>query len=254
MSIYKCLGFSVYEWVEVVSEILGVSKARVFINDISTRKIGEVVGKILNFPKGYPYQYIIKKAKFYGREFYVDERVFIPRVDTERMIEIVMDYVFPGCKILDLGTGSGVIGITIKLEYPRSTVYISDRSQDALHVALRNAKMYSAEVIPVVSDLTYGFKGMFDIVVSNPPYIPRNLIGKFDRKVIYEPRDSLNGGSDGFEITQKILSDAGRILKPSGLLIIETDPMHFKRFPFGTMFVNERFAIIYGNFLSIQRR
>jgi len=124
---------------------------------------------------GEPVQYIIGKAPFYGREFFVDESVLIPRNETEELVHmIIKENPEPGKKILDIGTGSGCIPISLALEMKGSDVYSADVSEDAIEVAMENAEYLGADVtflhldilkdIPAVADL--------DILVSNPPYVP----------------------------------------------------------------------------------
>jgi len=239
----KCLGYDMWEWVELVSGILGISKARVLVGDVKKRELLRVFDEVLKYPRGYPVQYILKKAVFYGFEFYVEEEVFIPRSDTEKAVDIVLSLAPKNGWILDLCTGSGVIGITLKLLRPDLVVFLSDRNKKALRVAKINSRKFNAEVFIVGCDLLECFKGKFDVIVSNPPYIPAGDLGRYDKKVLFEDAGALVGGDTGFEITRKIMDMAKEVLKEGGYLVLETDPQHFPKFPPETKFI-DRFAIL----------
>lgn len=247
-NINRCFGYDQREWVEVLSGILRISKARVLVGDFDKRLLLKVFDVLMDYPKGYPYQYILRRADFYGFEFYVDERVLIPRVDTETIVDITMDLVPRGGWVLDLCTGSGAIGITLKVLRPDLKVFLSDISKDALRVAKLNAGRFGVDVYLIACDILSCFKGVFDVIVSNPPYIPENILGKYDKRVLFEPKTALVGGETGFEITEKILKCAKRVLKSGGYLIVETDPQHFNNFPKGTRFY-DRFAVISSDIL-----
>ncbi|MEO0139246.1 MAG: peptide chain release factor N(5)-glutamine methyltransferase [candidate division WOR-3 bacterium] len=241
--INECFGYSRWEWVEILSGILRIPKARALIGDFDVKRLREVFDVLQDYPKGYPYQYILRRANFYGFEFYVDERVLIPRSDTEGIIDIAKELAPKNGWVLDLCTGSGIIGITLKILRPDLRVFLTDKSLDALKVAKLNAKRFGVDAHILACDLLSCFKGRFDIIVSNPPYIPENLLGKYDKKVLFEPKIALIGGKTGFEITKRILEGAKSVLKKGGYLVIETDPQHFDRFPKGTRFY-DRFAVI----------
>jgi len=247
----RCLGYDVWEWAELVSGLLGISKARVLVGDVKGKALWKVFEEVLKYPRGYPVQYILRKAVFYGFEFYVEEGVFIPRSDTEKIVDIVLKLAPRNGKVLDLCTGSGVIGITLKLLRPDLKVFLSDKDKKALKVAKLNSERLGADVFIVGCDLLDCFKGKFDILVSNPPYIPVEDVGKYDKKVIFEAKDALVGGDTGFEITQRIIENAIKVLGDGGYLILETDPQHFPKFPPKTKFI-DRFAIL--NYETLKMR
>jgi Methylase of polypeptide chain release factors len=127
----RCLGYDVWEWAELVSGLLGISKARVLVGDVNVKELWKVFEEVLKYPRGYPVQYILRKAVFYGFEFYVEEGVFIPRSDTEKIVDIVLKLAPRNGKVLDLCTGSGVIGITLKLLRTDLKVFLSDKDKKA---------------------------------------------------------------------------------------------------------------------------
>lgn len=171
-----------------------------------------------------PIQHIIGHAYFYGYRFLVNSNVLIPRSETEQLVEHVLyqyDAYFNDQKVrvLDLGTGSGCIGLTLSLEEKQMDVTISDISQDALDVALKNRDALGAQAHIVLSNLFANIEGTFDIIVSNPPYIPDSEI--VQDIVEKEPSVALYGGSLGVDFYDQILSQAKAYLKPRGLIAFE---------------------------------
>ena len=172
--------------------------------------------------KGKPTQYITGRQEFYGREFRVTPDVLIPRPETEHLIEAAKARIQPGDAVLDVGTGSGAIGITLALE-TAAQVYAIDISIPALVVARENAKRLGANVSFIAGDLTSGFSHRsFNMVASNPPYVPRTDHPALQREVRdYEPAVALFGGPTGLEVYQRLASEARRVLRPAGWLLVE---------------------------------
>jgi len=242
-SLQGCLSLDLWDLIEVASRVLNRSPASVIVEDLKPHEVERLIRVLFSYPRGYPIPYITNEVNFYGRTFYVDERVLVPRSETEGLIDIALSLRVRPRSIVDVGTGSGVLGITLKLLFPESTVILTDVSLEALHVARINALRHGADVLLVNTDLLSGLGGRFDLVVSNPPYVPDNEIGRYDRRVLYEPRTALSGGMTGFEITERLINQAMGLLEEGGYLIVESDPRHFDRFPEGTEF-RGRFAII----------
>jgi release factor glutamine methyltransferase len=172
--------------------------------------------------KGKPTQYITGHQEFYGREFRVTPDVLIPRPETEHLIEAAIARIGPGDMVLDVGAGSGVIGITLSLE-TSARVYAADISIPALLVASENSKRLSASISFVAGDLSSAFRDRsFDLIASNPPYVPQTDHPALQREVRdYEPPVALFGGPSGLEMYQKLLNDARRVLRPAGWLVVE---------------------------------
>lgn len=171
---------------------------------------------------GEPLQYIRSRAEFYGREFVVDSRVLIPRPETELLVESVLLRARRGASILDIGTGSGCIAITLQLERPDLRVIGSDISINALAVAQRNAETLGAGVAFTCADLLEAFRGPLDAVVSNPPYIPAGDLPSLQTEVRdHEPRLALTSGTDGLDAIRRLLGSANRLLTRGGLLALE---------------------------------
>lgn len=173
-----------------------------------------------------PIQHIIGYQTFYGYDFIVNEDVLIPRRETEELVEQVLYYYddhFKGQKIdvCDIGTGSGCIAITLAKEEPNLNVVASDISNKALEVAKKNNQKLGANVVFYEGDLLSPLKGMtFDIIVSNPPYIPNQEdVAKIVKT--HEPNIALFGGDSGLIFYERILKDAKYYLKDKGLIAFE---------------------------------
>lgn len=176
--------------------------------------------------KGEPWQYVVGSAYFYGRTIEVDNRVLIPRPETELVAEQTISCIKPNDKVLDLCCGSGAIGITVQLECKKANkavnVVCADISKDVLKVAKYNAKQLEADVKFAQSDMFSDIKGSFDIIVCNPPYIESAVIETLDNSVkYYEPRAALDGGVDGLKFYRILATEASKHLKKGGSLVME---------------------------------
>ena len=171
--------------------------------------------------QGKPTQYITGHQEFYGRDFRVTPDVLIPRPETEHLIEAVLKRAPQAETIVDIGTGSGAIAVTLALELKRR-IFATDISEAAVRMARENARRLGAEVEFFVSDLETAIGSQFDLVVSNPPYVPTTDQGNLQREVReHEPPVALYGGEDGLEIYRRLIPGARRLLKPGGLLVME---------------------------------
>lgn len=172
--------------------------------------------------QGKPTQYITKRQEFYGRMFRVVPGVLIPRPETEHLVELVISRTGAGARVLDIGAGSGCIGVTLALE-TGARVVSTDISEEALEVARRNAEALEAAVGFVQGDLGGAFRpGAFDVVVSNPPYVPDGDRDGLAREVReWEPGTALFAGADGLDVYRRLIPEAARVLRPGGLLAME---------------------------------
>jgi len=172
--------------------------------------------------RGKPTQYITGRQEFYGRDFRVTPDVLIPRPETEHLVSACLARIRPGDRVLDIGTGSGAIAITVALE-TAARVVATDISMPALHVAADNARRLQAAVTFLASDLASAFADRsFDLVVSNPPYVPRTDEAGLQREVRdYEPHVALFAGPTGLEIYKRLVAEAARVLRPGGWLLLE---------------------------------
>ena len=176
--------------------------------------------------QGIPIQHITNRQEFMKMTFFVDENVLIPRPDTEILVEEVIKIAkkINAKKILDLCTGSGAIAISLAKYIDKSNITAVDISDKALNVAKLNAKNNEVEdrITFVESDLFENLKKeKYDIIVSNPPYIKKEVLKKLDKEVQKEPNLALNGGYDGLDFYRKIIKNAEEYLKFNGYLCFE---------------------------------
>jgi len=172
--------------------------------------------------KGKPTQYITGRQEFYGREFRVTRDVLIPRPETEHVVETALALARDAARILDIGTGSGALAVTLQLE-TGAAVWGTDISPAALAVAAENSRRLGARVEFAASDLMEAVgPGSMDLIVANPPYVPLAHKQGLQREVReWEPHVALFGGERGFEFYDRIAADAPRVLRPGGWLIME---------------------------------
>jgi release factor glutamine methyltransferase len=172
--------------------------------------------------QGKPTQYITKRQEFYGREFRVTPDVLIPRPETEHVVEVALAVARGARRMVDVGTGSGALGVTLQLETGVSA-FATDISPAAAKVAAGNCGRLSAHVDFVVCDLLSGIADRsMDLIVSNPPYVPLSDKHGLQREVRdWEPHVALFAGESGCELYQRIVDDAPRVLRPGGWLVME---------------------------------
>ena len=172
-----------------------------------------------------PLQYILHCQSFLGHDFYVDERVLIPRPETELLAERAIEALKekgPGASALDLCCGSGCIAVSMALAVPDREVHACDLSNDALEVTRHNAEALNAQVTTHQGNLLQAVEGLaFDVIVSNPPYIPEEDCLSLQREVRQEPLMALDGGADGLDFYRRIAQEAPAHLHPGGVLLLE---------------------------------
>lgn len=171
-----------------------------------------------------PVAYIIGHKEFYGRRFHVTPDTLIPRPETEPLIDIVKDHVasHPQTRqLVDVGTGSGCIGITAKLECPNLHVTLTDTSKQALAIASKNADMHNIEARLLESDLLAQYPLKADIIVANLPYVDREW--PTPPELDQEPALALYADAHGLAMIQRLLDEAPRSMAPNAILILEAD-------------------------------
>lgn len=214
------------EWIFALT--LGLQKSAVateeqIIKAVQAKEIIRIADERLT---GRPLWYIIGDTDFCGYKIKVDERVLIPRPETEELAMLVVGVAEEGQSVLDLCTGSGAIAVAVYKElekYNRKVkMTATDISADALALAKENAEANDADILFIQSDLFSRIRGRFDIIVSNPPYIPSADIEGLQKEVKdYEPRLALDGGKDGLDVYRKIAQESGKYLNRGGMIILE---------------------------------
>ena len=185
-----------------------------------------------------PAQYIIGHADFFGMQLTVDERVLIPRPETEELVELILaENPETNLSVLDIGTGSGAIALALAKNRPDWSVTAVDISQDALDLATENAKVQNIQIFLKKSDCFTEISEKYDIIVSNPPYISRKDESEVGLNVLHsEPHLALFADEDGLAIYRRIAEDAKEYLKDGGKIYLEIGykqgqsvPEHFRK-------------------------
>ncbi|CDE84009.1 release factor glutamine methyltransferase [Clostridium sp. CAG:273] len=244
----------------LIEYVFKISKEKLILkykDEINNKKVEEFRNLLKKLENGIPIQYIINNQEFMGLNFYVDEDVLIPQPDTEVLVEEVIKYCNElrnnepedketnkdykeniekepiinkedkninkkTIKILDLCTGSGIIGISIYKYLENVEIYASDISQKALNIAEKNTNLNNAKINFINSDM---FENIhikdFDIIVSNPPYIESKVIKSLSKEVQNEPKLALDGGEDGLKFYRSILENAKDYLRKNGAIFLE---------------------------------
>ena len=172
-----------------------------------------------------PLAYLAGEREFYGRIFKVTPATLIPRADTETLVEAALEVLPEGAKVLDLGTGTGCIAITLKLERPDLHLIASDISGEALEIARQNAERLGAEVDFQLSDGFKSIQGLeFDHLVSNPPYV-ENGADLAPEVRNHEPAQALFAGEDGLDFYRRLASEAPDYLSPKSWVLLEVGHM-----------------------------
>jgi len=183
---------------------------------------GDVEALLARRYAGEPLQYIRGHTEFYSRDFLVDDRVLIPRPETELLVEFVIESAPRNARVIDIGTGSGCIAISIESERTDLDVIGVDSSAGALAVAATNRARLDSRVSLVASDLLDAISGTFEMIVSNPPYVPEREYEQLATEVrVHEPRLALTPGPRGTEIIERILDQSHARLAPAGRVILE---------------------------------
>jgi len=214
------------------TEILNCDRSSLYLNKdmfLGRNKSSLVSGILKKRMQGEPIQYILGRTEFMGLEFKVTPDVLIPRPETEILIEKAIEIVHsPQCpsvhSILDIGTGSGCIAVSLAKFLPGVKIIATDISENAIKIARQNALLNNVKVDFLESDLFANpeLRAMsYDLIVSNPPYIRGAEIETLQPEIQYEPRIALDGGADGLGFYRRLVNDSPHYLKKSGFLIME---------------------------------
>jgi release factor glutamine methyltransferase len=183
--------------------------------------------KVRRRSDGEPLQHLLGSWEFFGRRFKTDRRALIPRPETERLAELMLKQIpmatSPGMRLADIGTGSGVLAITLALERPGLEVVATDLSADTLALARENALVHEVDgrIKWLQTDLLSGVNTDFDFLVANLPYIPTAEMGKLPREVRHDPPLALDGGENGLNVIERFIKEAPSRLKTGGSVFLE---------------------------------
>lgn len=212
----------------LLREVLQQSDAWLLAHDdelLTAEQAQQYVALVVRRVGGEPVAYITGRRDFYGREFVVNPSVLIPRPETELLVELALQRLPVGAsyRVLDLGAGSGCIGITIAAERPQAQVTLVDASQAALETARANAESWAPGNTTLLRSDWYSSiaKEHYDLIVANPPYVAEGDAHLQQGDLRFEPRSALAAGADGLTDLQRIIAQAPQHLRPGGWLLVE---------------------------------
>ncbi len=206
----------------LLADLLGKTLSYIFAHGEELIDPAPLVALLERRFAGEPLQYIRGKADFFSRTFLVDDRVLIPRPETEILVETAIGYVRRGARVVDIGTGSGCVAISIERSVDGARVIGVDLSVDALAVADLNRRRLGSRVKLAASDLLSAIGGAIDVIVSNPPYVAAGDIDGLEPEVrVYEPRLALTPGPKGLEIIDRVAKESRSKLARDGRLLME---------------------------------
>ena len=206
----------------LMAEAMNWSRSKVLAfseTEISEKLLPALSSKLDRLNRGEPFAYITGSREFYGLDFEVTPDVLIPRPDTELLVDLALSRCAPDARVVDLGTGSGAIAVSLAHERADLAVTASDVSDAALDVARRNAARHGCTIKCVASHWFESLNKEFDVIVSNPPYVRRN--DPHLQGLAYEPSSALIAGDDGLADIRIIAAEAKNKLAAGGALLIE---------------------------------
>lgn len=220
----------------LLASALGCDRVRLYLDfdkPLGEPELARYRALVKRRAEGEPTAYLVGAREFWGRRFQVDARVLVPRPETELLVEAALAALPEAGAALDLGTGSGAVAVSLALGRPGARVTAVDLSAEALEVARANAAALGAAVELLAGDLFAPLPAgaRFDVIASNPPYVPTGELAGLQREVRREPRLALDGGPDGLAVLRRIVAEAPRWLSPGGALLLEMHESHLEALP-----------------------
>jgi release factor glutamine methyltransferase len=211
---------------ELLAHALGIKRIDLYMQydrPVVEDELARMRNWIKRIAAGEPLEYILGEVEFYGCRIKVDRRVLIPRQETEILVDSIAKRLGSAASIWDVCTGSGYIGIALKMKFPKVAVTLSDLSSEALDLAAENGALNGVELEILQGDLLEPFTGRkTDIVVVNPPYVSENEYFSLDPSVRdFEPKMALVGGERGTEFYERLARDLPSFLNPGGRVFLE---------------------------------
>ncbi len=219
----------VFEAKQIIKHITGFSNSEIlmnYTNALTQFQQNNLTAIVKQRELRYPLQYIFGEWSFYGRDFYVGPGVLVPRADTETVVEKCLEFLKDknNAEVLDLCAGSGCIGITIAKEKPDSFVTLTEKFSEAARYAEKNIKRQNADNVKLlIGDVLAGDGGdkLYDLIVSNPPYVATAEMDIISPETRYEPETALLGGEDGLDFYRAITKNYAACIKNGGMLCFE---------------------------------
>lgn len=207
----------------IVRKITGASREELYSKDFFLRR-EELLELVELRKRHYPLQYIIGEVEFFSRKFMVKEGVFIPRPETEILVEECAKLMKGNEKIIDVGTGTGIIAIVLGSFFPSAKIFAVDINPEAIKLALENAKLNRVKNVQfILGNLLESFREPVDIIISNPPYVAPGE--EVYPELSFEPEESYISPPDGLTHIKKILQQGKKLLRKNGVFLIEISPL-----------------------------
>ena len=212
----------------LIAHLMKLSRLELYLEfecQLKEDELGRLRELVKRRAQGEPLQYLLGTVEFCGQTFLIDKRAMVPRPETEELVELISSFEFrvSNFRILDVGTGSGVIALSLAKKFPEAKVFAVDISEDALSLARENsARLELSERVEFQRrDLLENLSERFDLIVANLPYISMQDRDLLAREVLHDPEVALFGGAAGDELVRRLIEQAPSRLNPSGLLALE---------------------------------